>query len=482
MFKYLCISGVCLLGFLFGCSKTRSSIPSAEKPNILLLIADDMGYGDLSCYGGPSSTPHLNRLAEEGILFTDFYAAAPNCSPSRAGLMTGRSPARLGIYNYLPSGHPMHLRDEEVTIAEVLQTQGYQTAHIGKWHLGCLPQDAALNHPQPHDQGFDYSLGTENNAQPSHLNPVNFVRNGLKLEAQQGYSCQILAAEAQSWLEHDYQPENPFFMYVAFHEPHAKVASPPELVEKYRDYPEKDAEYLANIENLDNAAGRIIDYLEEKDLLDNTLVIFSSDNGSYRQASNGKLRAVKSYVYEGGIRVPGIIRWPRLPLKDTVIHEAAGFVDIMPTICDVLQLQPPADKELDGSSILNVLQGKEFVRKKPLYWYFYRTSPEIAMRIDHYMLLGRDVDTLPRAHQFSAPDMEYIKAMDLESYELYDLTEDIGQLENIMDSHAEAAAYTSLINAQLQEIQEEGYAWEQLPEANSNRKVKTDWVPYEHIR
>lgn len=146
------------------------------------MIADDMGYGDLDCYGGISNTPNLNKLAKNGILFTDFYAAASNCSPSRVGLLTGRSPARVGMYNYRPPNHPMHLRDGEVTIAEVLKDQGYQTSHIGKWHLGCLPQDPTLNHPQPHEQGFDYSLGTENNAQPSHLNPVNFVRNGKKLK------------------------------------------------------------------------------------------------------------------------------------------------------------------------------------------------------------------------------------------------------------------------------------------------------------
>jgi len=129
------------------------------------MIADDMGYGDLECYGGISKTPNLNRLAKNGLRFTDFYAAASNCSPSRVGLLTGRSPARVGMYSYRPPNHPMHLRDGEVTIAEVLKDQGYQTSHIGKWHLGCLPQDSTLNHPQPHEQGFETSLGTENNSQ-----------------------------------------------------------------------------------------------------------------------------------------------------------------------------------------------------------------------------------------------------------------------------------------------------------------------------
>jgi len=442
------------------------------------MIADDMGYGDLECYGGISQTPNLNKLAKNGILFTDFYAAASNCSPSRVGLLTGRSPARVGMYNYRPPNHPMHLRDGEVTIAEVLKDQGYQTSHIGKWHLGCLPQDPTLNHPQPHEQGFDYSLGTENNAQPSHLNPVNFIRNGKKLNEQNGYSCQILAEEAVTWFDNHHKAGNPFFMYVAFHEPHAKVASPPELVEKYKDYPVKDAEYLANIENLDLAAGRIIDYLVENGLIENTLILFSSDNGSYRQASNGNLRAKKSYLYEGGIRVPGIIHWPALNRSDVVVNDAVGFVDIMPTICDVLQIQPFEDKTMDGTSVLNLLKGEEFVRKNPLFWYFYRSSPEIAMRIENFMILGKDSDTIPRSHQFSAPDMTYIKEMNLTEYELYDLSNDIPQSKNIMNEHPDSKMYKHLLNEKLKEIQMEGYDWDHLPPATGRKKLKTDWVKY----
>jgi arylsulfatase A len=193
--------------FIAGCDSNEHVF---IKPNILLMIADDMGYSDLASYGGPSGTPHLDKLSASGIRFTDFYAAAPNCSPSRTGLMTGRSPAIVGMYNYRPPNHPMHLREEEVTIAEVLLEQNYQTAHIGKWHLGCLPQDSLLNHPQPMDQGFHYSFGTENNAQPSHLNPVNFVRNGEELPEQKGYSCQILTDEVINWLENHKGTDQPF--------------------------------------------------------------------------------------------------------------------------------------------------------------------------------------------------------------------------------------------------------------------------------
>ncbi len=443
------------------------------------MVADDMGWSDLGCYGGVAYTPNLDGLAEKGIRFTDFYAAAPNCSPSRAGLLTGKSPAILGMYNYRPPGHPIHLRDEEVTLAEVLQTDGYRTGHFGKWHLGCLPQDSLLNHPQPRDQGFQYSLGTENNAQPSHLNPVNFIRNGEPVPDLEGYSCQIVAGEAMNWLESQAGSEQPFFAYVAFHEPHKKVASPPELVSKYSQHPTADAEYLANVENMDLAVGRIIEYLEGMDQLDNTLIIFSSDNGSYRQASNGPLRAVKSYVYEGGIRVPGIIHWPGLSTSERVISEPAGFVDIMPTICDLLNITPPNAQELDGTSFYDLLNGQELSRRKPLYWYFYRTSPEIAMRIEDHMILGKDVDTIPKTHRFARPDMAYIREMTLDTYEVYDLTSDQGQYNDIADSHPESVDLQQMVNEKLLEIQERGHYWEHLPEASGSARVKTEWVKYD---
>jgi len=467
-----------LLATLWGCSGEKKNSIQGAKPNILLMIADDMGYGDLGCYGGPSETPALNSLAGNGILFTDFYAAAPNCTPSRAGLLTGRSPFRSGIYNYRSPNHIMHLRESELTLAEVLKDQGYQTSHIGKWHLGCLPQDPTLGHPQPHEQGFDYSLGTENNAIPSHLNPVNFVRNGRKLEPQEGYSCQILADEAVTWLENHRNAEDPFFLYMAFHEPHHKVASPPELVAKYSDRPKREAEYLANIENLDLAVEKIIQYLTDNHLIDNTLIIFSSDNGSYRLASNGGFRAVKSYLYEGGIRVPGIIHWPPLKQKGVVVHEPVGFVDIMPTFCDLLNIDPFEGEELDGTSILNLLTGQEFTREKPLFWFYYRTSPEIAMRIDEFMIMGKDHDTIPRTHPFTAPDMAYIMEMSLSGYEMYDLSADPHQDYNQVMENPRAEEYIRLLNDQLKEIQSHGYQWKQLPEAITSKKVKTDWVKY----
>jgi arylsulfatase A len=449
------------------------------RPNILILLADDMGYRDIGPYGGASSTPNLDHLAEKGILFSDFYAAAPNCSPSRAALLTGRSPARAGIYSYRPPDHPMHLRADEITIAEILREQGYRTSLFGKWHLGSLSKNGEFNHPKPDELGFDYFFATEHNAEPSHINPENFIRNGEPVGLLRGSSAQILAGEVISWLTERIKTPEPFFMYVAFHEPHASTqwAAPQDLVKKYNDYSGTDANYLANVENLDAAIGRIIGHLQESDLLDNTIIMFSSDNGSYRQASNGELRAVKSYLYEGGIRVPAIFHWPSFN-QSRVINEPAGLVDIFPTLCEILQIIPISDREIDGTSILNLLNGTEFNRKNPLFWFFYRTSPEIALRINDFMIMGIDDDKIPRTHHFTSQDMTYIRNMSLVEYELYDLNEDISQDENIIDNFHRTEYFKQIINDKLEEIQTQGYHWESLPSPEGQVRIKTEWVKY----
>ncbi len=472
------MTGFCAF-LLMGCNGHGPARAEQRFPNVLILLADDLGYADLSCYDGIARTPNLDRLAANGARLTNFYAGSSNCSPSRVALMTGVVPARMGMYSYRPPNHPMHLPDEAVTVAEILKEAGYQTAHFGKWHLGCLPQDSAFNHPQPVDQGFDYSLGTENNAHPSHLNPDNFVRNGKPVGRVQGYSCQIVVDEAISWLQSEHEEGQPFFMYVAFHEPHAKVASPPELVEKYSAYPAKEAEYHANIENMDLASGRLLDYLEDKKLTENTLIIFISDNGSYRLPSNRPLRAVKSYVYEGGIRVPGIFSWPGHIKPGTTIDEPAGFVDLMPTICEMVEAPLPTYRSMDGISILHLLEGGRLVREKPLYWFFYRTTPEIAMRVGDHVILGKDKDSTFHSHRFSEQDMQHIKTLDLDSFEVYDLQADLAQQHDIAASFlSENPTGVQKIRQLLEEIQKDGPLIERLPPAQGKMKLKSEWVKY----
>ncbi len=434
-------------------------------PNIIILLADDLGYGDIQCYGSEARSPHLDELASDGIRFSNFYAAAPNCSPSRAGLLTGKVPGRTGVYSYRPTGSVMHLPDQEVTIAELLKDKGYQTAHFGKWHLGCLPQDSALNHPQPNDQGFEYSFGTENNSLPSHLNPQNFVRNGEELGALEGYSCQLIAREIVNWFDNIYRDDSPFFLYVAFNEVHKKIASPPALTSHYPNHKTDVAEYLANVESLDSAAGVILGKLDTMELTNNTIVLFSSDNGPLNtyQRANGGLRGWKSWLYEGGIRVPGIIRWPGVIQAGQVTDTPAGFTDILPTIAEICDVELDPDNNPDGTSILPLLRGVEFDRGKPMFWFFYRTYPEVALRMGDYVILGKSDDTVRRTHFISTVDMDFIKEIELVDFELYNLRDDPAQeLDLSVQEPQMLERMKATMIKQLRSVTEEGPYWSGL--------------------
>ena len=453
----------------------NSSYPDS-LPNILILLADDLGYGDLGCYGGVANTPNLDQLAREGIRFTDFYAAAPNCSPSRVGLLTGRSPSKVGMYNYLPENHPMHLKGEEITIAEIAKKKGYKSGHFGKWHVSCLPQNPDLQQAQPDEQGFDYSLGTENNARPSHLNPVNFVRNGVEVGEMKGYSCDIVVGEAINWLDKIESDKAPFLLYMAFHEPHKKVASPPELTAKYAEYPKNVAEYFANVENMDAAIGRLLQALQARKLDENTLILFASDNGSYRNGSNGNLLGGKSFVYEGGIRVPGIMHWKGKIEAGQTLSEPACLIDVMPTLCELTGAIHPNTSIMDGTSLLPIVSQQPLARIKPLSWFFYRTTPEMAMRIGDYSVIGRSMDTTRHTHPTTQPDMDHIKALKLDAFELYNLKEDIGQAQKIGFSTLETGqAYKQQLINRLEEIQRVGPYWDNLPPATGRKRLKSEW-------
>lgn len=413
----------------------------ASRPNILLILLDDSGYTDLNCFGSDIDTPNIDAFANQGMRFTDCHAAAPNCSPSRTGLLTGRTPSRVGMYSYRPEEHVMHLPDDEVTIAELLKRKGYRTGHFGKWHLSTLLDPTQ---PGPNDQGFDYSIATDNNASPSHLNPDNFVRNGVEVGEIKGYSCQIVVNEAIGWLESIDAANNPFFACVWYHEPHTPIASPPELVEKYQQrFPElskKQATYYANIENVDRATGRLLAYLDENGLADNTFVMFTSDNGGLNDHSTRGLRGQKSHVWEGGHRVPGIFRWPgRIPAGTESTVPVSG-VDFLPTVCDITGTQPPQDRKIDGTSLAGLLTGKSATleRETPLYWFFYRMNPSLALREGRWVLIAETNDAgREKTHPIIAADMPFIKASKPTKFMLYDLDSDLPQKTDVADLHPE---------------------------------------------
>lgn len=450
-----------------GCrgSGNHESNSGHDRPNVIIFLADDLGYGDLNSYGGIAHTPNLDKLGENGLRFTNFYAPAPNCSPSRAGLLTGRNPNRVGIYSYRPPNSSMHLKAAEITMAELLKEKGYQTAMFGKWHLGdLLPAEGRPKQPDPSDQGFDYWLATENNAEPSHRNPVNFVRNGTPEDTLSGYSSHILAREANSWLD-QVNSDKPFFLYIPFHEVHKKIASPDSLVQKYQG--REDPEYRANIENLDAAVGKVIDKLREMSRFKNSLILFASDNGSYRFGSNGNLRGYKGESFEGGVRVPGILHWAEKIESGRTVTAPASMIDIYPTIADITGSRLAAERVLDGVSLAPLLNGQEWKREKPILWFFYRAYPELGMRDGDYVLNASTRDTVPRTHYFTSRDMSFIKDARLKEFKLYNIREDPLQKHDLSgDKPMVLDSLKSKAKKIFDEVVKGGPFWKNLPEYN----------------
>jgi len=446
----------------------------AERPNFLVILCDDLGYGDLGCYAHLAiKTPHLDRLAGEGIRFTDCYSAAPVCSSSRAGLLTGRTPCRLGIYDWISAGHPMHLRREEPTIASILKATGYDTCHVGKWHLN--GKFNSPEQPQPGDHGFAHWMSTQNNAAPTHENPTNFIRNGERLGKQEGYSCDVVAREAIRWLSEVRDKSKPFFQFVCFHEPHEQIASPPELVAGYpQATKEGEALYYANVTNMDRSVGRILAALDEQKLAETTLVFFSSDNGpetlkryptGWRShGSAGPLRGMKLHLYEGGIRVPGIVRYPPLVKSGQTIEEPVCSLDLLPTFCELASAPLPKSRELDGTSIAPLLAGQALERKTPLFWHYFRSigQPKAAMRVGDWMILGHwDGPQLPPGASVHRGDCEAIKAAKLTKFELYDLANDLSQKTDLAQRDpAKLKELSAMLVKKYEQVRDEGPVWD----------------------
>jgi arylsulfatase A len=319
-----------------GCGDLRSGrCPSpgasggAARPNVVVFLTDDLGYGDLGCYGHPFiRTPNLDNFAAEGMRLTDCYSAAPICSPARAGLLTGRCSYRTGVYHL--AGNDVHLRAQERTIAELLHEAGYATCFLGKWHLGSFDG----RHPLPGDQGFDHWFATEVNSFSGPQNPKNFVRNGKPVGQTEGWYCDVVVDEAIDWLKNG-RPDKPFFVEICTHEPHTPLDPPEEYrrmydapevqtLEKKLSYgrvprypedntPQEKRYYYGTVTQLDSSFGRLMDALDGMGLAENTLVIFTSDNGpEYPGGSRGldplrrlcagtpgNLRGMKRHLYEG---------------------------------------------------------------------------------------------------------------------------------------------------------------------------------------
>ncbi|MEM9025699.1 MAG: sulfatase-like hydrolase/transferase, partial [Verrucomicrobiota bacterium] len=311
-----------------------ANLSASKALNVILIYVDDLGYGDLGCYGHPViKTPHLDALAAEGFRFTQYYAPSALCSPSRAGVLTGRTPYRTGIESWIPHNSGVYLRREEITLAELFKAEGYSTALIGKWHLnGDLGNQ---EEPQPNDHGFDYAYGNNAFQIPTNRNPIGIYRNGKALGEIEGYTAQLYADESIKWLEAKKRSDEPFFLFLSMNEPHTTIENPDEFNAMYSGITDGEitpipsggaipveklkargpGEYYANITYMDYQLGRVLDALDRLSLVEHTLVVFASDNGPVTRqwirwwetnayGETGGFRGRKHRMYEGGIRVP----------------------------------------------------------------------------------------------------------------------------------------------------------------------------------
>ena len=407
-----------------------------KKPNVVILLADDLGYQDVGCYGGPVKTPTIDSLAAGGTRFQQFYSGCAVCSPSRATLITGRHHIRTGVYSWISDEvQNSHLLEREVTLAEILKEAGYATAHVGKWHLG-LPT-ANRDKPTPHDHGFDHWFATWNNAEPSHHNPETFIRNGEPVGKLEGYSCQLVVDEAIQWLDDRTETEAPFFLNVWFHEPHAPIAAPDDIVEDYGQLKDKGAVYSGTIDNTDRAIKRLLAKLKQLGPPEDTIIVYASDNGSYRDDRTGGLRGKKGMNWDGGIRVPGIFNWPGKINPDVVLQEPAGLVDVLPTVCDLVGVKRPEGVHLDGTSLASLLlkPGATLDRKQPLFWHLQKSRPVVAMRSGKYSLVADPDYELSTSNMFEEAWIPAIKNGRYKNYQLFDLEADPNQTTDIAKTH-----------------------------------------------
>ncbi len=463
-----------VLIMLIGCA----TVLAADRPNIVFILADDLGWSDLGCYGSTFyETPHLDSLAKQGMRFTDAYAACNVCSPTRASILTGKSPARLHLTDWLP-GRPnrpdqklnrpefqIFLPLEEVTLAEALRDAGYQTAFVGKWHLG-----ESTNH-WPTQQGFDVNIGGGRAGSPgTYFSPYRLpnLPDGPTGE----YLNERLTDEALKFVTRAAENKKPFLLYFSQYAVHTPLQAKPEVVEKYKTKAAKlDAAreiflpdhgrpvrqvqdhpvYGAMVESLDDSVGRVMARLKELNLETNTIVIFTSDNGGLSTAegsptANLPLRTGKGWAYEGGVREPLLIKWPGVIAPGSVSYAQTISADFFPTILQMLGLPARPAQHLDGASIVPALKGGA-LPERPLFWHYPHYSnqggaPHGAVRVGDFKLI------------------EWFEDM---TVELYDLKNDLGERHNLAkENSAKAAELTQLLDDWRKQVNA------QMPTANPN--------------
>ena len=394
------------------------------KPNIIFILADDLGWAELGCYGNEfNETANLDKMASQGMKFTQAYAAAPVCSPYRAALLTGQYPARVGIVDYLRSNQGNHLSTDHITFAEMLQKGGYSTGLVGKWRLG---DGEKYGGPLAHGFDFEFHRG--------HF--WHFAPNGK-------YVTDELTDEALNFI--DQHKSGPFLLYLSLRAPHSYVLGKSELIEKYIRKPKPEAykwdpykdtnrsmkqryvrpQLAAMIESIDQNVGRITQKLRALDIAEDTMLVFTSDNGGEDwMTSNAPLRCGKSTLYEGGIRVPLIVRWPKVVPANTICDAPTSNIDFYPTFLEAANIEPDPRQHLDGVSIVPLLKKpQERLKRHNFYWHYPLEKP--------HFLGGRSSGAIRYG------DWKLIEFFDTGEVELYNLVNDISEKNNLAEKMPE---------------------------------------------
>ncbi len=419
-----------------GCKNSNSSeekdqfISKNEKPNIIFILADDLGYGDVGFNGQEKiKTPILDQMAKEGMIFTRHYAGSTVCGPSRASLMTGMHTGHSTVREnprWTTSGKPVDISDNDITVAEELKRADYRTAIVGKWGLA-----ENLDEGKPNKQGFDYFYGFNKHGTAHHYYPEKIWENDTQMNIEGNvmmdkigkYSQDLFTEKALNFLDKQ-TPEQPFFLYLTYTIPHYELTIPEEQKKQYvdQDWPLREMKmghyrndknghvtYASMVSRLDKDVGRILEKLKELKVDDNTLVIFTSDNGhEYDNVndeffnSNGVFRGKKRDLYEGGIRMPFVARWPKKIKPGTQTNHMSAFWDFLPTACDIAEVKPSL--EVDGKSYLpTLLENTKQIKHDYLYWEFNEKKGPIQALIkedwkliyfvkDHYELYNLKTD------------------------------------------------------------------------------------------
>lgn len=443
----LVLSAIILLAF-------RADLPKSHtKPNIIYILADDLGYAELGCYGNNyNETPNIDQLAKEGVRFTQAYAAAPVCSPYRAALMTGQYPARVGITDYLRPDAGAFLDTLYVTLPEALKRNGYHTGIIGKWHLSGYKSANAPIEVLPGKQGFDEVISSEiaGIGNGSYFFPYHFNKDlKKKLNTEKEFIADRMNQEALEFIDENH--EKPFFLYLSHYAVHTTLHGKPDLVEHFRNKsnagtskpsknnPENDpykkwpADYMATKNNphlaaqlkiIDDGIGLIIIKLKELGIEENTIIIFTSDNGGEtRVTDNAPLRGGKSMLYEGGIREPLIVFKPGLISGGSVVDVPTANYDFYPTICELSGTDIPEEQWIDGKSIAPLLSGetKKELEERTFYWHYPLESP--------HFLGGRSAGAIRDGN------WKLIEFFDTGEKEMYNLKDDLGETNNLINKN-----------------------------------------------